>query len=260
MSDANYAGDREAFLLAERRDRPDRSPLAWLPTLLAPALVGGVVLVLLLPIYVLVSYGWAESRSRENLKRLAAAMLACNASQGSMPAHAIYSKEGVPLLSWRVALLPHLGHQELYGEFHLDEPWDSEHNKKLLPRIPREYVPPVPQRGKVPYGTYYQVFVGPPAPFDGPRGPRLPDTFQDGTSDTILIIEAGDPVPWTKPQDLAYDTNKPLPKLGGAFQTYCNFVLANGEVRTFKKSFPPGEGLLRALITAYGGENLSGDW
>jgi hypothetical protein len=259
MRNPNYPDGEHASPPADRRDRADRSPVAWLPSLLAPALVGGVVLVVLLPIYALVSYGWAESRSRENLRRLALAMLACNDRQGRMPAHAIYSKDGVPLLSWRVALLPDLGHEELYDEFHLDEPWDSEHNKRLLPRIPLVYMPPVRQRGKVAYGTYYQVFLGPPAPFSGPCGPRVPDTFQDGTSWTILIAEAGEPVPWTKPEDIPYDPNKPLPKLGGLFRGRWSFVMADGEVRTYPKGYP-SESTLRAAITAYGGEIMNGDW
>lgn len=258
MSHANHSDGDPVLLTGERRDRADRSPLAWLPNLLAPAVVGAVVLVVLLPIYALVSSGWAESRSRENLKRLAEAMLACNNRQGSMPAQAIYGKEGVPLLSWRVALLPYLGYQDLYDEFRLDEPWDSEHNKKLLPRIPQVYLPPVPQRGKVRYGTYYQVFVGPPAPFDGPRGPRAPDTFSDGTSNTILIIEAGEPVPWTKPQDLPYAPDKPLPKIGGLFRNDYNCAMADGTVRCISRAC--SESTLRAAITAYGDDPVSGDW
>lgn len=45
-------------------------------------------------------------------------------------------KKGKPLLSWRVHILPFLDEQELYEKFKLDEPWDSEHNKKLLAEIP----------------------------------------------------------------------------------------------------------------------------
>ncbi|MEQ8837542.1 MAG: DUF1559 domain-containing protein, partial [Lacipirellulaceae bacterium] len=44
---------------------------------------------------------------------------------------AIYSEDGKPLLSWRVAVLPYIDQQALYNQFHLDEPWDSEHNLKL---------------------------------------------------------------------------------------------------------------------------------
>src|SRR3954451_19781343 len=45
------------------------------------------------------------------------------------PASAIRDRNGRPLLSWRVALLPMLGESELYGRFKLDEPWDSPANR-----------------------------------------------------------------------------------------------------------------------------------
>src|SRR5205823_10918869 len=48
-------------------------------------------------------------------------------------------KQGKPLLSWRVHLLPFLEQDNLYKQFHLDEPWDSEHNKKLIARMPPVY-------------------------------------------------------------------------------------------------------------------------
>ena len=40
----------------------------------------------------------ASKTSRDNLRRLALAMRQCNDSEGAMPAHALFSKEGVPLL------------------------------------------------------------------------------------------------------------------------------------------------------------------
>src|SRR5262249_39345951 len=70
-----------------------------------------------------------------------------------------------PLLSWRVGILPLLGEAELYEQFKLDEPWDSMHNKRLLPKIPRAYAAPGVEI-KEPYATYYQVFVGPHAAFE----------------------------------------------------------------------------------------------
>ena len=42
-----------------------------------------------------------------------------------------------PLLELRACrMLPYLGEDALYKEFKLDEPWDSEHNRKLLARMP----------------------------------------------------------------------------------------------------------------------------
>ena len=170
------------------------------------------------------------------------------------PAAALLGKDGKPLLSWRVAILPHLNEAELYRQFKLNEPWDSEHNQKLLPRMPKVYAP---QRGpapKQPHSSYYQVFTGPSAPFNlGSRlGPRITD-FTDGTAQTFLIVEASEAVPWTKPADLVYDAKKPLPKLGFGERVY--LVLADGSSHFIKKTVP--EAIFRAAITPNGNERDS---
>src|SRR5262245_25717314 len=51
---------------------------------------------------------------------------------GSLPPPAVYSKDGKPLLSWRVMILPYLEQLPLYNKFNLDEPWDSPNNLRLL--------------------------------------------------------------------------------------------------------------------------------
>lgn len=62
-----------------------------------------------------------------NLKQLALSMhVSADLKGGKLPAAAIYSKDGKPLLSWRVAVLPFLEQQSLYAKFHLDEPWDAQ--------------------------------------------------------------------------------------------------------------------------------------
>src|SRR5262249_55645747 len=62
--------------------------------------------------------------------------------RGNLPPVAIADRKGKPLLSWRVALLPYLGEWDLYRKFKLDEPWDSPHNKALLPLMPEIYACP----------------------------------------------------------------------------------------------------------------------
>src|SRR5262245_20576013 len=66
-------------------------------------------------------------KSQNNLTRIGFAMYnhAVTARE-TLPAAAIYSKDGKPLLSWRVAILPFIGEDKLYKEFKLDEPWDSD--------------------------------------------------------------------------------------------------------------------------------------
>jgi hypothetical protein len=171
-------------------------------------------------------------------------------SRQPRPSNAPADKPGEPLLSWRVALLPFLGQEKLYREFKLDEPWDSEHNQKLLARMPAVYAAPG-VRTRKPYLTYYQAFVGRGAAFEGPRGMRIAE-FQDGTSCTLLLAEAASPVPWTKPEDLAYDPAKPLPRLGGLYGEGFNAGFCDGEVRFIRRGID--EQMLRALITRAGGE------
>lgn len=102
-----------------------------------------------------------------------------------------------PLLSWRVALLPYLEQAALHKQFKLDEPWDSENNKRLIPLMPKLFVSPAQP---APEGhTYIQQLVGP----GGTRlSARIPASFPDGTSNTAAVAEAAEAVPWTKPADI----------------------------------------------------------
>src|SRR2546421_12689862 len=90
------------------------------------------------------------------------------------PPAALRGKEGKPLLSWRVLLLPYLEQDSLYKEFHLDEPWDSEHNKKLLARMPKLFAGP-DEKALAAHETHYQAFVGKGAVFEGKKGVPIPE-------------------------------------------------------------------------------------
>jgi hypothetical protein len=173
-------------------------------------------------------------------------------AQEQFPPHAIYSKDGKPLLSWRVLLLPYLGQGNLYQLFRLDEAWDSPHNRKLLKEMPKVYSPPGVTT-RQPYSTFYQVFVGKGTVFEGKRGISLVN-ITDGSSCTMLIVEAGKAVPWTKPEDLEYAADKPIPPLGGLFPQVFHAALADGSVVRLRKNFD--ERTMRCAITPDGGEVL----
>jgi hypothetical protein len=200
-----------------------------------------------------------------NLKQIGLAMSNyADSHNGRLPPAVLYDKSGKPLHSWRVLLLPYLEEDHLYKEFHLEEPWDSPHNLKLQSRIPKVFqLLPRGYAGETPAGpseTLIQVFVGKGTAFEGTQGLRLPEDFPDGTSNTILLIEAGKGVPWTKPADLAYGAGQPLPSLGGAFPGPEPFFLwgqnyragmhvgfADGSVRFFELG-EVGEDTLREMI------------
>jgi RNA polymerase sigma factor (sigma-70 family) len=150
-----------------------------------------------------------------------------------------------PLLSWRVAILPYLGEDELYREFNLEEAWDSPHNKKLLKRMPKVYAAPG-AKAKEPTTTFYQAFVGPHAGFEKERHLAIRD-FYDGTANTFLVVEAARAVPWSKPEDIDFDSNGPPPELGGLFQGIFNAGLAEGTVYAFSPRMDD-ETLRRAIM------------
>jgi hypothetical protein len=193
----------------------------------------------------------ARQLSANNLRALLRAMHGYLDVNGHFPPAAIYDKNGKALLSWRVLLLPYLEQDDLFKQFHLDEPWDSKHNKPLLAKMPKQYAPPLRGKTKVENGTFYQVFVGKGTVFETAEGVSITE-IPDGTSCTIAIVEAAEAVPWTKPADLPYDAAKPLPKLGGLFEKGFHAALADGSTQWLKKDFEATQ--MRAAITRNGGE------
>jgi hypothetical protein len=198
----------------------------------------------------------ARIQSQNNLRQIAIAMHNYHDQNGHFPTQAVYGPDGKALLSWRVLILPYIEQDKLYKEFHLDEPWDSEHNKKLLARMPKTYLMPGSPEGTT--DTFYLGFHGKGAFFDGKKGLRLPADFPDGTSNTIMIVEAAKGVPWTKPEDLPYDAQKQLPKLGGHFPRGFNASLVDGSVRFISSSI--SETTLRNAITRDDGQPLGDDF
>lgn len=181
-------------------------------------------------------------------------------THGRLPPAVVYGKDGQPLYSWRVVLLPFIEQQDLYNQFHLDEPWNSPRNIRLLERMPGMYAPPPGKKSRMPAGhTVCHVFVGKGAAFEGREGLRYPEDFPDGASNTILIVEAGPPVPWVKPEDLIYDPDSPLPQLDRLFHNppLIRVGMADGSVHHVGPNIR--EATLRAAITRNGGEKLGLD-
>jgi hypothetical protein len=199
------------------------------------------------------------AQSQNNLKQIALAMINyADSNQGNLTPQAIFGKDGKPLLSWRVLILPYIEQQQLYNQFHLDEPWDSEHNKKLLETMPKTYASPADPKGTADYRTHYLGFVGPGAFFEGKKGLRFPASITDGTSNTIMAVEASKSVPWTKPEDIPVDLDKDLPKIGGLSPDGFLAAMCDGSVRTVSKKVSAAT--LKAAITTNAGDILGSDW
>jgi hypothetical protein len=209
--------------------------------------------------------GMAPAAARNNLKQIGLALESYHRDHGRFPPSAVYSPDGRPLYSWRVLILPYLDQKDLYDEFDLKEAWDGPHNRELLARRPAVYGPVGIATDST--LTYSQVFIGHGAAFEGRQGTTLAD-FPDGPERTLLVVEAGAPVPWTKPVDLPYTVAGQLPALGGVFQGRsgpfgfggtdgCNVVFADAGVRLIPRS-ALAKPALRALVTRNGSESASG--
>jgi hypothetical protein len=252
----------EEVAVAEQSDKKE-DPSALLPVHFAMTLVGlaaglaGVVALLLWminpqPRVAHLGRTWPS----QQLKNLALAMHNYDGIHHRLPPAAIFGEHDKPLLSWRVLILPYLEDpqmQALFDRFKLDEPWDSPHNMELLAAMPKVYtVGPGAKQEKD--HTYVQAFVGKGTAFDGTQGCRLSEDFPDGVSNTILLVEGGQPAPWTKPQDIPFAADRALPELASVRQGYFYAAYADGSVHCLKKDLP--EKILRALITRNGGEEI----
>jgi hypothetical protein len=176
-------------------------------------------------------------------------------THGKFPPAVVYGKDGKELYSWRVLILPFLEEEKLYKDFKLDEPWDSPHNIRLLDKRPLIYAPPARREHKIPpTHTYIHVFTGRNTPFESREGHSIGD-IKDGTANTLLIIEGGKPVPWTKPEDLAYAADQPLPDLDGPFPDIIRIGFADASVHFIPRKY--NETAFRAAITRNGGENFT---
>jgi hypothetical protein len=197
-------------------------------------------------------------KSANNLKQITLALHIFHDNHSTFVTN-IHSSGDQPkaLLSWRVRLLPYLGQEELFQEFKLDEAWDSDHNKKLIGKIPKVYLHPK-SVVKEPGMTHYRTFAPTRQGEIKSLLPSFPGEkwdfakITDGLSNTIFVAEAADPVIWTKPESLPFDPKGKLPRLGGLFEGGFHVSMGDGSVRFLPNTIKDEK--LKAMITANGGE------
>ncbi len=102
-------------------------------------------------------------------------------------------------LSWRVELLRVGGDPDglaLYKQFHLDEPWDSPHNRKLIEKIPSWLQDPEGEKGY----TCWRGIEGEGCAFDHGKTVSLEGNLERRAFPAVVL--AKEACPWTKPADV----------------------------------------------------------
>jgi hypothetical protein len=191
------------------------------------------------------------SAAENNLKQIALALHNFNDINGNFPGN-VYDNDGTALLSWLVRTLPYLEQEAPFQRFKLDEAWDSQANKAGSQTVIRTFQVPGRPTNQ-PWETHFRTFTSPMDAgsrrawlVDGnPKGPGI-NSITDGFSNTFLVVEAVEAVPWAKPDDLPYDGRLPLPRLDGPNGCFA-VVIGDGSTRTFRRSAIDYANLRRAI-------------
>ncbi len=229
----------------ERRFQPKRNGTTLTIDLGMEYASASIMVALLLPAVQQAREAARRAQSTNNLKQLMRAAHNFHETYGRFPPQASVDANGKPLLSWRVHLLPYVDQLNLYRQFHLDEPWDSAHNKSLIGRIPTVY-----QNPNLPAGTTtnYLAVVGKDTVLAPGRSSQI-SGITDGSSLTLMMVEADADraVTWTKPADHAFSARTPFAGLGKLRPGGFLAAFADGAVRFISSNVDPG--ILKAMVT-----------
>ena len=198
---------------------------------------------------------------QNKMRQIAAALHRYHDANGCFPPAYVADKNGKPMHSWRVLILPYMDWDNLYKDYDFSEPWDGPKNKKFSDVPMKEYICPSEPNVQMPSGaaqTSYLAVVGKNAAWLGDKSRKLdPANFPGGEAKTIMLVEvANSGIAWTEPRDLSLDALETADATltgvtvssnhGGRDETFffteckrsgANVALADGSIRYL----PPGK-------------------
>jgi hypothetical protein len=146
----------------------------------------------------------APARCRANLTQISLALRAYHEVHGSFPPAYVLGATGDRYHSWRVLLLPFLGQDDLYRQYRLDEPWNSEHNQALANKMPAAYASPFASSRRSGVANFLAI-TGPATAWPEQYAVRLEDIHDDKRL-TIQLVESTDSdVLWIEPRDITHE-------------------------------------------------------
>lgn len=221
-----------------------------------------VIVALLVPTFSPPRVGGRRMGCANNIKQIALALSFYEQRYGTFPPAYVCDKQGRPMYSWRVLILPYLDNAALYSQIKLDEPWDGPNNSKLTAWTP--YVFSCPGDFGSRTTTSYVAVVGPETAWPGAK-PRKSSEIVD-RSHTILVVETDDAnIPWAAPRDLELSklplnlNPKPGPGISSRHPGAVNVAFVDGAVRFLQNDIISPE-KLQQLLNVSGPKPKDLDW
>jgi type II secretory pathway pseudopilin PulG len=208
---------------------------------------GGVMAALLLPAVQAARTSARQMQSMNNEKQILLALHNYHDVNGTFPPAYIADKDGKPMTSWRVLILPYIEQQGLASQYDYTKPWDSPENMQVAQNIPQVYRSPLEETNpQNRLHTSYLFFAGKGSAFE--TSPVSMNSITDGTSNTLVLAEINNSgVIWTQPTDLdtaqldfmIHSTKEGRPgQLNTNSPRGLNVGLMDGSVRVLPKDTP----------------------
>jgi type II secretory pathway pseudopilin PulG len=171
------------------------------------------------------------------LSQLGLALQNYREDKGSYPPLVMRNKDGKPMHSWRVLLLPYFEYTDAFQQYDLSEPWDSPKNMRWAHTVGasarRLFASPNDPGENNGWASLLAIDYGSPDSADG----RVALDRQCPNSMRIVLAEVHNSgIYWMEPRDLPVQTASVglIRHAGGAESI--NFLTAGGQVGTLSRS------------------------
>jgi type II secretory pathway pseudopilin PulG len=214
------------------RDLPEGEPLARPRVSLRALIVIMTICIMLamaVPVIRAAQRAAVRTTCMNNLKQMALALHNYHDDYKKFPWAITYAKDGTPMHSWRVRVLPYILSSALYAAYDFDEPWNGPKNSLLGDEVPDTWLEGDGTVRRNPNGTLYKAVYFPPV-YRCPSAPRsqnqmctnyvmliddragkpngppnrpgsAPPSFDDKSA--VIIIEIADSdIHWMEPRDV----------------------------------------------------------
>ncbi len=174
-----------------------------------------------------------RAECNHHLKQIGLALQSYHGIHGKFPPAYVSDDHGRPMHSWRVLILPYLGHTGLYRRYRFNEPWDGPTNSLLLSQMPDEYrCPSLYSTRSSTTKTSYLAVVGQQTMWPNGGARKIPEVT-DGVEGTLMVVEADSwEVNWMEPRDIKFNDavslfasrteSRPHPHPGGFNMLYAD--------------------------------------